>query len=236
MPEEINRLVTDSISDMLLCSEPAGVENLIREGHPPERVHLVGNVMIDTLLGQVETAKQQDTLAQMGLTAGEYGVVTLHRPSNVDDGPTLSAILHVLAETSKRLPLVFPVHPRTSGRIEAFGLSPVLAAAEGVHLVPPQGYRDFLCLTSQAKVIVTDSGGLQEESTALNVPCLTMRNSTERPVTCEEGTSELVGNSADALRTQLNAVLNSTYKSGACPKLWDGKAAQRIVELICGNP
>lgn len=233
MPEEVNRIVTDSLSDMLFCSEAAGVENLMREGHPAERVHLVGNVMIDTLFKQLDVAKQQNTLARLELIEGEYGVVTLHRPSNVDQPETLEAILNVLAETSKRLPLVFPVHPRTSSRIKEFKLTPVLEKAKELRLVEPQGYRDFLCLTSQAKVIVTDSGGLQEESTALGVPCLTMRDSTERPVTCSEGTSELVGNSADALQGQLEAVLAGTYKRGSCPQLWDGNAAKRIADLIC---
>jgi UDP-N-acetylglucosamine 2-epimerase (non-hydrolysing) len=233
MPEEINRLLTDSISDMLLCSEPAGVENLLREGHPASRVHLVGNVMIDTLLTQVERARSQDTLLQRGVTAGEYGVVTLHRPSNVDQPQTLAGLLKVLVDISVRLPLVFPIHPRTKARIEEFGLQPLLQG-KNIQLLEPQGYLDFLCLTSQAKVIVTDSGGLQEESTALGVPCLTMRANTERPVTCTEGTSTLIGNSADLLREQLELVLSGGYKPAKCPELWDGKAAERIVEVLAG--
>lgn len=232
MPEEINRLVTDSISDLLLCSEPAGVENLQREGHGAEKVHLVGNVMIDTLLTQVERAKRQGTLGTLELEPNSYGVVTLHRPSNVDQAETLEALLQVLVDVSAQLPLVFPVHPRTKARIEEFGLSQVLEKAENVRLLDPQGYLDFLCLTSQAKVIVTDSGGLQEESTALRVPCLTMRANTERPVTCDEGSGTLIGNSAERLRAQLESVLEGTYKQGKCPELWDGKAAQRIVEIL----
>jgi len=234
MPEEINRMVTDSISDMLLCSEPAGVENLLQEGHDESTVHLVGNVMIDTLLSQVERARGRQTLKQFGLEAGSYGVVTLHRPSNVDDRDTLAALLEVLVDISQRMPLVFPIHPRTKTRIETFELQSILEEASGLRVLQPQGYLDFLCLTSQAKVIVTDSGGLQEESTALGVPCLTMRANTERPVTCDTGTGMLIGSDSNLLREQLEAVLEGSYKTGKCPALWDGKAAERIAAVLCG--
>ncbi len=232
MPEEINRLVTDSISDLLLCSEPAGVENLLAEGHPPENVHLVGNVMIDTLLNEVSRAKLQKTLEHFGLAPHRFGVVTLHRPGNVDQSATLSSILEVLARVSERLPLVFPVHPRTQSRIEQFGLKSILENAPGCRVVEPLGYLDCLCLTSQAKVVVTDSGGLQEESTALGVPCLTLRPNTERPITCSQGTGTLIGNSAELLEIKFEEVLSGTYKLGSCPKLWDGDAARRIVEVL----
>lgn len=232
MPEEINRVVTDAISDLLLCSEPAGVENLRREGHCMSRVHLVGNLMIDTLMAQVERAKAADTLRQVGVRAGEYGVVTLHRPSNVDHPETLASLLEVLVEISRTMPLVFPIHPRTRARIAEFGLDSTTKSANDLRLLEPQGYLDFLCLTSQAKVIVTDSGGLQEESTALGVPCLTMRVNTERPITCEEGTGTLIGSSAERLREHLQLVLSGQYKRGRCPDLWDGQAARRIVELL----
>ncbi len=232
MPEEINRMLTDSISDMLLCSEPAGVENLLREGHAPSSIHLVGNVMIDTLLTQVDRAKARDTLVRLGLARGEYGVVTLHRPSNVDDRETLAALLSVLVDVSDRLPLAFPIHPRTNARIDEFGLRPILEQSTNLQLLDPQGYLDFLCLTSQARVIVTDSGGLQEESTALGVPCLTMRANTERPITCTDGTGTLIGSSAASLREHLEMVLSGSYKVGVCPELWDGKAAQRVVEVL----
>lgn len=235
MPEEINRLVTDAISDLLLCSEPAGVENLLGEGHDESTVHLVGNVMIDTLLTQVERAKSQSTLKRLGLNPGEYGVVTLHRPSNVDEKNTLSGLLAVLTEISERMPLVFPVHPRTRARIESFGLASILESSSAVKLLDPQGYLDFLCLTSQARVIVTDSGGLQEESTALGVPCLTMRANTERPITCDGGTGTLIGSDAEALRVNLEAVLEGDYKQGVCPELWDGKAATRIADVLLGT-
>ena len=232
MPEEINRIVTDAISDLLLCSEPAGVENLVREGHDRSSVHLVGNVMIDTLLTQVDRARERDILDRLELTAGEYGVVTLHRPSNVDDREPLASLLEVLAEISERLPLVFPVHPRTRSRLDEFELRAVLDRAPRLMALDPQGYLDFLCLTSQAKVIVTDSGGLQEESTALDVPCLTMRSTTERPITCSSGSGTLIGNSAGLLREELESVLSGDYKTGCCPELWDGNAAKRIVEVL----
>ena len=234
MPEEVNRIVTDSLSDMLLCSEPDGVENLLQEGHPRSNVHLVGNVMIDTLLTQVEAAKSQPTLEQFEIAAQKYAVVTLHRPSNVDDRDTLSKLVDVLRETAESLSVVFPIHPRTKKQLEAFGLMARLEESPNIRVAGPLGYLDFLCLTSQAKVIVTDSGGLQEESTALGVPCLTMRHNTERPITVTEGTSTLIGNSPDKLTEQLNKVIQGEYKQGKCPELWDGKAAERIADILVG--
>ncbi len=232
MPEEINRIVTDSISDMLLVSEPEGLENLQREGHDNSHVHLVGNVMIDTLMHQLSVARKLNVLDRLGVAAGQYGVVTLHRPSNVDQLSTLGALIEVLVEISSRLKLVFPIHPRTKGRLEAFHLMATLQAAQGIVLQPPMGYLEFLALTSQAKVIVTDSGGLQEESTALGIPCLTMRENTERPITVEVGTSTLIGSDAAKLREYLGQVLGGTYKQGTCPALWDGRAAERIAEVV----
>ena len=183
------------------------MENLQREGHDNGHVHLVGNVMIDTLMHQLSAARQLKVLDHLGLQPGEYGVVTLHRPSNVDQVETLEPLIDVLVEISTDLKLVFPVHPRTKGRLEAFGLMDKLASAPGIVLQPPMGYLEFLALTSQAKVIVTDSGGLQEESTALGIPCLTMRENTERPITVEVGTSTLIGNDAEKLRAYLGQVL-----------------------------
>jgi UDP-N-acetylglucosamine 2-epimerase (non-hydrolysing) len=235
MPEEINRLVTDTLADVLFVSEPAGIENLRREGHPPEQIHLVGNVMIDTLLRLLPKARRTELLARHRLQPGRYGVVTLHRPSNVDDAPTLARILAVLAETSAQLPLVFPIHPRTRQRIDEFGLKDPLHRAPALLDLPPLGYLDFLALTSQARVIVTDSGGLQEESTVLGIPCLTMRDNTERPITVEEGTSTLVGNDPARLRAGLGAVLDGTYKQGRCPALWDGRAAPRIAGILAAG-
>ncbi|MHB0956099.1 MAG: non-hydrolyzing UDP-N-acetylglucosamine 2-epimerase [Pirellulaceae bacterium] len=232
MPEEINRIVTDALSDMLLVSEPAGVDNLRREGHDDGQVHLVGNIMIDTLMTQLAAAQKLDVLGRFGLEPGAYGVVTLHRPSNVDQRATLQALLDVLIEISKDLKLVFPVHPRTKGRLEEFGLLKEMQAAPGILQQPPLGYLEFLAMTSQAKVIVTDSGGLQEESTALGIPCLTMRENTERPITVDVGTSTLIGSDAQKLRECLGQVLSGNYKVGTCPELWDGKAAQRIAKVI----
>ncbi len=232
MPEETNRLITDAISLQLLVSEPAGVENLLREGHPPDRVHLVGNLMIDTLKRLLLVARDLTVLSDIGVQAGRYGVVTLHRPSNVDSAQTLTQIMRVLVDVSKHLPLVFPIHPRTQAKIEQFGLKSLCESSSGIITTPPLGYLEFLALTSSAKLIVTDSGGLQEESTALGIPCLTMRENTERPCTVSEGSSTLVGNDAEALGRQIDAVLNGSYDVGSCPELWDGHAAERIVPLL----
>ena len=224
MPEEINRILTDSICDMLLVSEPSGIENLKREGHLDENIHLVGNVMIDTLLTQVKRAREMDTLQRMELTAGSYGVVTLHRPANVDDSKILGGLVDVLVEISAELPLVFPIHPRTKSRLEAFDLEKKIQNGQSIKCLGPLGYLDFLCLTSSSKVIVTDSGGLQEESTALGVPCLTMRPNTERPVTVTEGTSTLIGSSSEQLKQYLREVIDGGYKSRKVPETlgWDG--------------
>ena len=232
MPEEINRLVTDAVADLLFVSEPSGVEQLRREGHPAEQIHLVGNVMIDTLRHLLPKARTRDMLERLALEPGRYGVVTLHRPSNVDHPVHLVRLLDVLVDVSWELPFVFPIHPRTRQRLEQFGLAAKLDKASGIRQLPPAGYLDFLALTSQAKVIVTDSGGLQEESTALGIPCLTTRENTERPVTVDEGTSTLVGNDSQKFSQCLQAVLDGTYKQGRCPTLWDGHASQRIAEML----
>ncbi len=235
MPEEINRMVTDAICDMLLVSEPHGIENLKREGHSDDSIHLVGNVMIDTLLSQVEKAKSSDTLSRLNVTPGQFCTVTLHRPSNVDCPDVLGALVQVLIDVSNDLPIVFPIHPRTRKQLESFALLQKLESAPNIQSTDPLGYHDFLCLTSQSKVIVTDSGGLQEESTALLVPCLTMRENTERPITVTEGTSTLIGNDAEQLHQCLNQVVNNEYKSGKCPELWDGKASERITEILANS-
>ncbi len=232
MPEEINRLMTDAVADMLLVSEPDGVDNLRSEGHPESRIHLVGNVMIDTLLTQVEAARSLNELEALGISPGQYALVTLHRPSNVDHHDVLSKLADVLIDLSIRLPVVFPIHPRTTAKLTNFGLMERLQQTPNLHCLPSIGYREFLCFSSQAKVIVTDSGGLQEESTALGIPCLTMRANTERPLTVTEGTSTLIGHATDFLSEQLEAVLDGSYKRGQCPELWDGKASERIVDVL----
>ncbi|MBN1590878.1 MAG: UDP-N-acetylglucosamine 2-epimerase (non-hydrolyzing) [Pirellulales bacterium] len=232
MPEEINRIVTDAIADLLLVSEPNGMENLLHEGHSEDHVRLVGNVMIDTLKFMLPKAQQCDTPAHLGVSPGKYGVVTLHRPANVDTAETLGPMLDVLIDVSERLPVVFPIHPRTVERIKRYGMADKLAAAKGIIQTEPLGYLEFLALTSQAKVIVTDSGGLQEESTVLGIPCLTARPNTERPITVTQGTSTLVGNDAGKLRSLLGEVLDGTYRQGTCPELWDGHAAERIARIL----
>ena len=235
MPEEINRVVTDSISETLFVSETAGIENLRNEGHAEENIHLVGNVMIDTLFRLLPKAQERPVLQELGLEPKQYCVVTLHRPANVDDATTLEMLLNVLIESSHSLPIVFPIHPRTKKRLHDFGLNGMLTEAEEIRQLPPLGYLDFLALSSQARVIVTDSGGLQEESTALGIPCLTMRSNTERPVTVKEGTSTLIGNDTQLLRRYLTEDLNTTYKRGICPELWDGHAAERLAQILCAG-
>lgn len=232
MPEEINRIVTDAVADLLFVSEPAGMDNLRREGHPEEQVKFVGNVMIDTLLALLPNARSHDGCTRLGFQPGHYGVVTLHRPANVDDRQTLAGIVDALVDIAGYLPIVFAVHPRTEQRLARFGLDKLLQSASGIRRLPPLGYIEFLALTSQARVIVTDSGGLQEESTVLGIPCLTMRPNTERPVTVEQGTSTLVGADTEKLRHHLHEVLEGKYKQGRCPELWDGRAAERIAAIL----
>ncbi len=228
MPEEINRLVTDTLSTWCFTTEPAGGENLRREGIAQEKIHQVGNVMIDTLRANQAQANELDTLERLGLEAGGYALLTLHRPSNVDDRDKLSGLFEALEEIHRELPVVFPVHPRTSAAIRDLlgGKEPAL------QLLEPQGYLDFLRLMSQAKFVLTDSGGIQEETTALGVPCLTMRDSTERPITIEEGTNILVGSDADAVRNAARGILDGETKTGRVPELWDGRASARIADIL----
>lgn len=231
MPEEVNRIATDALSDLLLCSEPAGVENLRREGRVARDIQLVGNVMIDTLLGFLEKAQNRTILEELNLLPGGYGVVTLHRPANVDDPELLARLIDVLVDVSRELPLVFAVHPRTAHRLDRFNLASRASAGQ-LRLLGPQGYLDFLCLSSQAKLVMTDSGGLQEETTALGIPCLTLRGNTERPITVEEGTSTLVGSDMIYLREIVRDVLEGDYPVGRCPELWDGRAGGRVAASL----
>jgi len=231
MPEEVNRLVVDRLADLLLTPSPDGDENLLKEGVEPSRIHFVGNVMIDSLLHAREAALELPTLQGLGLTPGGYGVCTLHRASNVDDVKVLGGLLSALAHVSRRLPIVFPVHPRTRKMLQEGGLSSVLEAAPALKLVEPLGYLDFLCLTAQARLILTDSGGLQEESTALGVPCLTLRENTERPITVEVGTNLVVGTDPERIRTEALKVLDGQGKRGRIPEKWDGKSAERIADV-----
>jgi len=228
MPEEINRILTDAVSTWLFTSEPAGAENLRREGIEPKRIHFVGNVMIDTLRMHLERARAAAPLAKLGLEPQGYAVLTLHRPSNVDDPARLTQLFDVLEAVHEDLPIVFPVHPRTCSAIKT-GLG---GRVPRLSLVEPLGYLAFLGLTSSARLVLTDSGGVQEETTALGVPCLTLRDSTERPVTVIEGTNVLVGIEPGAIRAEVRKILEGNAKRGRVPELWDGNAAGRIASIL----
>jgi len=237
MPEEINRVLTDQISDLLFTTERAAERNLIREGIDGERVHFTGNVMIDTLHAQlrkkVPAAETfQNANADNAFQPGNYGLLTLHRPSNVDEPVVLKRLLSVLAKLSEELPLVFPVHPRTEGKIRE---SPDLAALidnPNILLLPPQGYLQMLGLMAEAKLVLTDSGGIQEETTALGLPCITLRENTERPITVEQGTNTIVGTDPVKIRAVFDEVMVNGGKAGRVPELWDGRSAERIVHVL----
>ncbi|MCW5832286.1 MAG: UDP-N-acetylglucosamine 2-epimerase (non-hydrolyzing) [Labilithrix sp.] len=227
MPEEVNRKLTDAISDLLYVSDPAGVENLRREGVPESRVVFVGNVMIDTLLAAKDEAMKSSILETLGV-AGRYALVTLHRPSNVDDVAGLRALLETLDRIARELPIVFPVHPRTRAQLGASGFT---FAPERWCVTDPVGYMDFMKLTASAAVVLTDSGGVQEETTVLGVPCITLRENTERPVTVTEGTNRLVGTKREAILAAFAAAA-SGERPAAPPRFWDGKAAERIAQSL----
>ena len=235
MPEEINRLVTDVISDLLLVSEPSGVTNLRNEGVPDAKVRLVGNVMIDTLKVELERAGERRTAEKLGLAAGGYGFVTLHRPSNVDDPATLKGLVDLLHEISQRLPLVFAVHPRTLASAKKAGIADRLAEGQArLVCLGPLPYHESLSLVAGASVVLTDSGGLQEETSVLHVPCLTLRENTERPVTVELGTSRLVGNDPARIRPAFDEIMAGQWPKGAEIPLWDGRAGERVAREIVG--
>lgn len=223
MPEEINRVLTDQIADLLYTTERSAADNLLREGVALERVHFVGNLMIDSLLDAVPRAHLPDGLA----CDGGFALVTLHRPSNVDHPDQLARILRLIGEVAERLPIVWPMHPRTAANIERFGLT-LPAGGHGVTVLPAQGYLAMVGLMRAARMVLTDSGGVQEETTALGVPCMTMRANTERPITIEHGTNTLVGTDRTRLLDAVDDVLRTGGKRGRAPELWDGKAADRI--------
>lgn len=239
MPEEINRLLTDQISDMLFTPSADGNENLEKEGIAPEKIHLVGNVMIDTLVRLLPQAEEYWTRlpdALSGLPAGwqqkEYVLVTLHRPSNVDQPEGLSRIVDTLSEISSHIPIIFPIHPRTRQRLQDMGLR---IESPHLHLTDPVGYLEFLALQSHARLVITDSGGIQEETTFLGVPCLTVRENTERPITVTLGTNILVGQDMHRLRTEVHRVLRREVKPGQIPPLWDGQAGERIAAIVTAS-
>jgi UDP-N-acetylglucosamine 2-epimerase (non-hydrolysing) len=232
MPEEINRLLTDAISDLLFVSEPSGLENLRREGVAEEKIHFVGNVMIDTLRFSREQAERSPVLERLALRPRGYSVLTLHRPANVDDGASFARVLEALEEISADLPVVFPIHPRTLASLDRLGLRSRLEGLEAVRVVEPLGYLDFLKLMANAAVVLTDSGGIQEETTILGVWCLTLRENTERPVTITSGTNTLVGTDPACIVREYRRCRSTPLANVPVPEKWDGLAAERIAAIL----
>ena len=225
MPEEINRILTDQLSDFLFLTEKSAKVNLLNEGKREDQIHFVGNVMIDTLLKNKERSDKSNIIEQLSLKKGEYALLTMHRPSNVDNDEVFNGIITALVEISKQIKIVFPVHPRTKKQLSKLD--------EGnIEFTEPLGYLDFLKLMTDAKLMLTDSGGIQEETTILGVPCLTMRKNTERPITIDEGTNILVGVDKDAIISNAMNVLNGEGKRGSIPEKWDGQASKRIIEIL----
>ena len=242
MPEEINRLLTDVISDYLFTPSPDANENLLREGIPKEKIFLVGDVMVDSLLHNRARAEKSDILQRLGMvgdgksSAAPYALLTLHRPSNVDSRDSLVKIVEALEEVSRRITILFPSHPRTLKKLKEFDLleSPLFTGG-AVKIIAPAGYIDFLHLEMNASFVMTDSGGIQEETTVLDVPCLTLRDTTERPVTLTQGTKTLVWNDPGRIIEEASKILDGKAKRGSCPELWDGRTAERIVEILAGR-
>ncbi len=236
MPEEINRVLTDALSDLLFCTEQSGVDNLLAEGVSRDRIFLVGHVMIDTLKRNMALANASPILdklrAQGSIDGGDFAVLTVHRPSNVDDPVTFSRILDALEIIQDELPIVFPIHPRTRRNIASTKLAERIGRLTGLHLIDPIGYLDFLKLQSSARVVLTDSGGIQEETTVLGIPCLTLRENTERPVTVEVGTNQVVGTDTRKIVDAFRKAMNQDVRAPRVPPMWDGKAAERIVDII----
>jgi len=226
MPEEINRILTDAISDYLFISESSGVDNLLREGVSSDKIFLVGNVMIDSLVNNTKKIDASPILRSLDLKDGGYILTTLHRPSNVDEKDSLSSILQILNKYAEKYKIVFPVHPRTRSKMETFGLSGEISS--NIILCDPIGYTDFLCLMKHAALVLTDSGGIQEESTYLGIQCITLRNNTERPITVSLGTNHLIGTDIGKVDQALQAILDGQIKKGGIPPLWDGQTASRI--------
>lgn len=235
MPEEINRLCTDVLCDYLFTTDHFANENLLAEGVSPDKIIFVGNVMIDTLLKHKEMARGIGLIQQWGLKPGQFATLTLHRPSNVDNPLILKGILEALYEIASDIPIIFPIHPRTRKMVKQYGLSQYFSNADtprGLWLTNPLGYLEFLHLNMNAMMVITDSGGLQEETTVLGVPCVTLRNNTERPITCEVGTNFIVGNSQDKILRHTSKILSGETSQGRIPEKWDGKAAERIIEFL----
>jgi len=240
MPEEINRILTDSISDILFCTEQSGVNNLLAEGIPRDKIHMVGHVMIDTLLKNIEKAKASNIHNQINETfdidcGSGYAILTLHRPGNVDDPVVFGRILDVLEVIQNDMPIIFPIHPRTRKNIDGTDFGNRVNNMTNLYLLDPVGYLDFLNLTSNAKLVLTDSGGIQEETTILKIPCLTLRQNTERPVTVEMGSNHVVGTNTENILRVYKKVIGDSRRESQIPPLWDGNAARRIIDLIIKN-
>lgn len=229
MPEEVNRLVTDCLADLLLTPSPDADENLRAEGVPPERIVHVGNIMIDSLVDHLDRARSSDVVERLGLQSGSYGVVTLHRPSNVDDPETFAGILSALRDVATSVPLVFPCHPRTRDR-----LAEMHGGVDGLLLTDPLGYIDFMALVAGSRIVLTDSGGLQEETTWHRIPCITIRNNTERPITISEGSNVLAGTDPDRIRALAQDALARPHGDHPQPAKWDGQTADRVVDALAG--
>jgi len=233
MPEEINRVLTDRISDILLTPSLDANENLIKEGINPEKIHFVGNIMIDSLIGHEKKAELSDIFDKLTMSQDEsYALVTLHRPSNVDDYNGLKMLLTSLVEIGKHIKIIFPMHPRTKKNIQDFGLSNYVNSSKNLIIIEPLGYFDFLKLEKNTKLILTDSGGVQEESTYFRVPCLTLRENTERPITITEGTNQLVDLNVTSIVTKSLEIIEGKVKIGKIPEYWDGKTAERVVKVL----
>jgi UDP-N-acetylglucosamine 2-epimerase (non-hydrolysing) len=233
MPEEVNRVLTDSVSDFLFVTEQSGMINLAKEGIPDEKVFFVGNVMIDSLCYYREKAKTIGILESIGIRSKEYILATMHRPSNVDSKERLQDIIQIIRNATAQLPVVLPIHPRTSNNMKKFGLFDELANIKNLHLLEPQGYLQFLALMDNAVMLITDSGGIQEETTFLKVPCLTFRSSTERPVTVELGTNQLLSDlNPETVKLKMVEILDGKTREGVIPPFWDGHAAERIAALL----
>ncbi|PEN08388.1 UDP-N-acetylglucosamine 2-epimerase (non-hydrolyzing) [Longimonas halophila] len=232
MPEEINRIVTDSIADFLFVTEESGVENLKQEGVPDEKVAFVGNVMIDALVSFRKKAAKTHILEELGLDPGTYVAMTMHRPSNVDNREGLGALLSTIERVAASHPVVFPMHPRTANRFKQFGLADDVKKIANLTVLEPLGYLEFLRLMEHAGTVVTDSGGIQEETTFLQVPCLTLRENTERPITIEQGTNELMPLDPEAVAARVDELMGGSLKDGHIPPLWDGNASKRIIQYL----
>lgn len=227
MPEEVNRIVTDSICDHFFTTSEIANNQLRKNGVPDNRIHFVGNTMIDTLYQNIDRVRKPAFWEEYALKKKEYFLITLHRPSNVDDPEKLASILSAIRESTSGLPVIFPVHPRTRQTIDKFKID-----SQNIVMIDPQGYLEFMFLIQQAKAVITDSGGITEEATVLNIPCLTLRNSTERPETVTIGTNELVGDDLPKLRSYLGKIMEDNWKKGTVPPFWDGKTSERIIDVL----